>query len=195
MRITVTEPEKIFFSSDHHFHHSNIIQFCHRPWGDVRTMDEAMIQLWNETVPKDGIVFHLGDLIFTANLLYVEQLVNRLNGTIHLIYGNHCLQNRLDRDNAKQIFSYRTYDVVELTVRDDKLTGGHINFFMSHYPHLFWHRGSYHLHGHVHGGPLSTANEVVPFHPMRYDIGVDNNNYKPISYFELLKVFNIERNG
>lgn len=190
MRLTIENKEKLYFSSDHHFHHKNIIEFCNRPWGDSRTMDEAMIVLWNQTVPPDGIVFYAGDFIFTGNLLYVEELVKRLNGTIHLIYGNHDYQNKLDRTVAKEIFDNRTYDVVELTVKDESLSAKHINFFISHYPHMYWHRGSYHLYGHVHGGPESTANEKVPFHFMRYDIGVDNNNYKPISYFELLDIFN-----
>lgn len=40
-------------------------------------------------------------------------------------------------------------------------------------------------HGHVHSGKLSTSREVCKFNPLRYDIGVDNNNFKPISYEEI----------
>ena len=179
----------IYFTSDHHFHYANIIKFCHRPFQTVEEMDEELIKRWNEVVPKGGIVFHLGDLLMTANLDYLRLLVSRLNGTIHLVYGNHDYQNRLDREVAKQVFGYRGYDVVELTVFDNKEPQGHISLFMSHYPHLFWHSGSYHLHGHVHGGPISTANEVVPFHPLRYDVGVDNNDFYPISYNQLIEIY------
>ena len=50
---------------------------------------------------------------------------------------------------------------------------------------LFWTRGAVHVHGHIHSGPLSSSSEVADFNPLRYDIGVDNNNLKPISYNNL----------
>jgi calcineurin-like phosphoesterase family protein len=51
---------------------------------------------------------------------------------------------------------------------------------MCHYPLLVWnkmHYGSYHLAGHSHGG-CNHLNEKV----RRLDVGVDNHNYKPISW-------------
>lgn len=47
--------------------------------------------------------------------------------------------------------------------------------------------GRVHLTGNCHSGPKSTSQEVCKFLPMRYDIGVDNNDYYPISY-EQIKV-------
>ena len=93
-------------------------------------------------------------------------------------------------DNIKDIFENRTMDTAELIVQDSDLKSGHENFFISHYPHLFWMRGYIHLHGHVHSGHACSGNEQVPFHPLRYDIGIDNNNYKPISYNDLMIIIN-----
>lgn len=52
---------KIWFTSDTHFGHKNILRFCKRPWNTVEEMDEGLIQNWNKVVGKDDIVFHLGD--------------------------------------------------------------------------------------------------------------------------------------
>lgn len=84
--------DKIFFTSDHHFGHSNIIQFCHRPWEDVRAMDLELIQRWNSVVPEDGIVFHAGDFAMTSNIDYITQLLYKLNGNVYIAFGNHVLK-------------------------------------------------------------------------------------------------------
>lgn len=50
---------KVFFTSDTHFYHGNIIRFCNRPFKDVEVMNETIISNWNNTVGQDDIVFHL----------------------------------------------------------------------------------------------------------------------------------------
>lgn len=178
------DPSKLYFTSDMHIHHSNILEFCKRPWGDVKTHDAALIQNWNRVVPKDGIVFQLGDLIMSSNLDYLQELMNQLNGTIYHILGNHCYRNRMDRESAVKILGGRVFDIIEIEFPD-------LNYrlLMSHYPFMYWRLDAYHLHGHVHSGPNSTAKEKVPEHPRRYDVGVDNNNYQPVSFFELTEIF------
>ena len=51
----------VFFTSDTHFNHTNIIRFCSRPFKDVEHMNETLIANWNRVVGPDNIVFHLGD--------------------------------------------------------------------------------------------------------------------------------------
>jgi calcineurin-like phosphoesterase family protein len=153
-----------------------------------------LIKNWNEVVPKDGVVFHAGDFAFTGNINWIRELTNKLNGRIYLILGNHDYKSRLDREVFKGIFE-DVMDVAHFTVKDDEIEEGYLNFFISHYPHMFWKKGFLHLHGHTHSGPNSTASEIVPEHPRRYDIGVDNNNYKPISYNELKILFTKKLGG
>ena len=97
------------------------------------------------------------------------------------------MQNKLDREVIKNIFkSYGgdTMDIASILVRNDN----NQQLTCCHYPMLYWPTNTIMLHGHVHGGPTSTASEKMPFHPMRYDVGVDANNYKPISYIELMEI-------
>ena len=56
---------QIFFTSDHHFGHANIIQFSNRPFENVEAMNRAMIERWNEKVSPEDEVYHLGDFGLT----------------------------------------------------------------------------------------------------------------------------------
>ena len=83
---------KVFFTSDTHFYHANIINFCKRPFANVETMNEALIENWNAVVGANDIVFHLGDFCFGGSAEWTN-ILNRLNGRIYLIVGNHDLKN------------------------------------------------------------------------------------------------------
>lgn len=60
----ITNQNKLFFTSDTHFFHANIIKYANRPFGSVEEMNEELIRCWNETVPEDGVVYHLGNFSF-----------------------------------------------------------------------------------------------------------------------------------
>lgn len=80
---------KQFVISDTHFGHSNIIKYCNRPFKNTKDMDAQLIKNWNEAVSEEDEVFHLGDFSLSRNAEYVESIVKKLNGTKHLILGNH----------------------------------------------------------------------------------------------------------
>ena len=90
-RIDGKDPTKIFFTSDTHFGHGNIINFCKRPYENVAKMDNALIENWNATVGLADDVYHLGDFCFNGIQRWWE-LIGALNGRIHLILGNHDLK-------------------------------------------------------------------------------------------------------
>ena len=88
---------KIFFTSDHHFGHSNIIKFCKRPFKDVEEMNEVLIERWNEKINPEDEVYHIGDFAMTKDNELVANILDKLNGTKYLIVGNHedaALNNR-----------------------------------------------------------------------------------------------------
>jgi calcineurin-like phosphoesterase family protein len=78
----------VFFTSDTHFNHTNIIRYCQRPFNDVAEMNETLIGNWNQTVGNEDIVFHLGDFCIGSAAEW-SQILDRLNGKIYLILGKH----------------------------------------------------------------------------------------------------------
>lgn len=78
----------IFFTSDTHFSHANIIQYCDRPFRDTDEMDEAIIRNWNETVMPTDTVYLLGDVALGPIEKSLAK-VSRLNGYKICVLGNH----------------------------------------------------------------------------------------------------------
>ena len=55
--------QKVFFTSDLHFGHENVLRFDNRPFASVEEMDAELVRRWNEKVGKGDLVYVLGDLI------------------------------------------------------------------------------------------------------------------------------------
>jgi calcineurin-like phosphoesterase family protein len=77
-----------WFTSDTHFGHKNIIEYCNRPFRDPFHMNEAIVGMWNDMVAPGDIVYHLGDVAL-GKLDESLPYVGRLNGTKILVPGNH----------------------------------------------------------------------------------------------------------
>lgn len=184
-----TTQVKIWFTSDTHFGHKNILTFCERPFNSVEEMDNAIIERWNSKVGKDDIVFHLGDFAFASNKRW-QDLIYKLNGKIYLILGNHDI-TRWPGTYTMQLFD-RVENQMMLKI-DNKY-----KVYLNHFPFLCYD-GTYRnpedctiqLHGHVHqriGDIGKDAQRLQYRFPYQYDVGVDNNNFYPISWEEILKI-------
>ena len=79
---------EIFVTSDTHFNHGRIIEYCDRPFVTVEEMNEALVENWNRVVGKDDVVYHCGDFAM-GGAAEIGSFVKRLNGRIKLIKGNH----------------------------------------------------------------------------------------------------------
>lgn len=77
----------IYFTSDHHFFHNNVIRYCDRPYETVEQMNIDLVQKWNSVVGHEDIVYYLGD--FSLAFRPVEIFSRQLNGHKKLIPGNH----------------------------------------------------------------------------------------------------------
>ena len=84
--LTIQDSNKVFFTSDFHANHANIIKYCNRPWNTKEEMTEALIENWNSVVKPDDIVFNLGDFMWASSW---NPILEKLNGHIYLIWGNH----------------------------------------------------------------------------------------------------------
>lgn len=81
--------QKRWVIADTHFGHTNVIKYENRPFKDAQDMDEKLIANWNNTVAKEDIVYMLGDFTLSRNKEYIKSLLQRLNGKIVLVMGNH----------------------------------------------------------------------------------------------------------
>ena len=166
--IRVQDPSKVFFTSDTHFGHTNIIDYCTRPFpGGVEEMDETMITRWNEIVPEDGIIFHLGDFAFHGAPKYRE-IASLLHGRKILITGNHDYRT-LKKDAWPEIYPGG------LTIKiEDRIV------YLSHFPYRVWPKGCWNLHGHLHSGPSSVLGLLG-----QLDVGVDGHDYRSWRWNEI----------
>ena len=71
--------KKIYFISDTHFNHKNIIKYCNRPFKDVEEMNKVLIENWNNTVTDFNTIFHLGDVALT-NESEMKEIISKLKG-------------------------------------------------------------------------------------------------------------------
>ena len=174
--------ERLFFTSDTHFGHRNIIKYCQRPFSCIEEMDDALIANWNRVVGKDDIIFHLGDFAMGGSAEW-SRLLQKLNGKIYLILGNHDLKtigagfSRLEGVAMQMLINVK----------------GQI-IYLNHYPFLCYggaYRNTWQLYGHVHTCHANRGLDVPRLKmlmPMQYDVGVDNNNYRPVSFEQVKKI-------
>lgn len=181
MKIDITK-NKVWFTSDPHFYHDFIIKACNRPFDSIEEMNETIISNWNGVVQdKDDHVFVLGDFAFTSRFESIQKIVNRLNGKIHLIFGNHDYQNKLTRNVIGTLFE-SSHDYLDLRILDPEMDDGEQRLFLCHYPMNSWagsQRGSWNLFGHIHSPEYKYDTK---YNPATLDVGVDAHNYTPISY-------------
>jgi calcineurin-like phosphoesterase family protein len=137
---------KVFFVSDVHLGHAKVLEFDNRPWNTLEEMNKGLIERWNQKVGKNDHVYILGDLCWLSGAKAV-QLVEQLNGTLHLIRGNH---DRMRHKGYSELFaSIKDYDVIKVRLENSEK----VQVVLCHYPILLYnghHRGAIHLYGHVH---------------------------------------------
>ena len=80
--------QQVFFISDTHFGHGNVIKYSKRPFSCADEMDEAMIAAWNAVVKPGDRIYHLGDFSFHRPEKG-QKILSRLSGQKFLLAGNH----------------------------------------------------------------------------------------------------------
>jgi calcineurin-like phosphoesterase family protein len=192
----------IFFTSDSHFWHRNVIRLCGRPYAAIEEMNQDLIRNWNSRVQDGDLVYHLGDFAFCGTNK-MKEILAQLKGTKILVLGNH--------DQSANRMKKVGFDVV---IASGEFKYKDFTFLLSHYPYAptkwqtrvyklknfwkFWRKkkymnlrylnlrpqnnGMWLLHGHSHNKPERRVRG------RQIDVGVDANGYAPISIDEILQI-------
>ncbi len=137
-------------------------------------MNEGIIDRWNKRVSPHDTVYVLGDVSF-GGPDQTHQVLLRLNGFKHLIVGNH---DRHGRHSTKSTpFPWEHHFLSIQDYKRIKIEGN--RFVLCHFPFASWERGYVNLHGHTHG--------KYPSLYRQHDVGVDVNNYEPITWQEAIE--------
>jgi len=161
----------IWFTSDTHFMHENIIQYCGRPFKDAEFMDEFLIGQWNMLIKPQDKVYHLGDVAcgFGGDDRKLGNLLRRLNGHKRLNPGNH--------DNLKSVALQTHFEKIEYWSGQ-----GQWPFFTHHVP---LNRKSFRgkdvvaqVHGHTHNNFMEESYYI--------NVCVDVTNFRPMHLDEIL---------
>ena len=173
-----------FFTADLHFGHSEIINYCERPFKDVSEMNSVLINNWNSRVTNNDHVYIIGDLYYggrdAAGIDEAVAIVKKLNGILHLVAGNHDFPYLKNMD-----YHYLFADVDQ--IRYLKHEGK--NIFMCHYPIAEWSgyfRGSLHIYGHIHN-QKSSAYQYMAGTKHALNAGVDICDFTPVTLDDLIR--------
>ena len=180
---------KIWFTSDTHVSHSNMVrgvsnwsnkESC-RDFKTVQEMNHTLICNFNEVIGVDDTLYHLGDVGWGE--AGIREFLTALNcKNVHWIPGNH--DKEIKRSHAlqslfKEVYNpkHRGYPIVNITIEGEEV-------ILCHFAQRVWdrsHFGTIHLYGHSHG--------MLPDDPnsLSMDVGVDTNNFYPYSWEDIKK--------
>lgn len=157
-----------YFTSDEHYFHKNVIKYCNRPFQNIEDMHEEIITKNNKVVKPNDRVIHLGDYTLINNLNEIQKIIKQLNGNHTFLKGSH---DYWLKDNSQVIW-------------EKKIENQYV--VCCHYAMRVWprsHYGSWQLYGHSHGN--------LPPQGKQWDVGVDNNNFYPVSFDQLVEIMKL----
>ena len=195
----------IWFTSDLHYSHVGQLYFHderrklagislddlhNMPKSEIiKIYDEWLIDLWNSTVKKGDVVYHLGDFCF-GNRERTEYILNKLRGKKFFIRGNH------DKSlNGNECFLEGLWDIKEAKFSHEMFPFIDPNETfcceLCHYPMLAWNRrthGTAMIHGHTHSATDKLNEDSLE---LRVDVGLDSelSNYQFVSLEKLYEHF------
>ena len=162
----------IFFTADEHYGHTNIIKYCDRPFKTVEEMNAELIRRHNEVVSDGDDVIHCGDFMWgkpqDGKPINPGWYTPQLNGNHIFIRGSHDKWMTPSHGEFRYLF--------EQMVEDKYVVACH--YAMRVWPRK--HYGAWHVYGHSHGS--------LPSFGKSYDVGVDNNDFYPVSFDQLKEI-------
>jgi len=158
---------KIFFVSDTHFNHKNIIEYTGRPFNTTEDMNNQIKRNWNKKVWKEDLVIHLGDFALGSEE-EIKEIRKQLNGTIFLLRGNH----------DHRVVNNTGFLIINEFLEIGNLIFSHLPLSKEEIP-----KGYINIHGHIHN--KESANGI--------NISVEKTNYEPIELEEIKNIVNLKQ--
>ena len=170
----------IYYTSDLHLGHANVIRHCDRPFADANEMDAALINNWNAKVHRNDTVYIVGDFLFRAKCP-AEEYLSVLKGKKHLIIGNH------DKYWMKKVDLSVWFESVSpmLFVQDSGHTAT-----LCHYPMMSWlgmSKGGFMVYGHIHNNTNADYWPLIAARSQMLNAGVDINGFAPVTLDEMIE--------
>lgn len=169
----------IYFTSDLHFNHDREFIWGARGFSSVEEMNETIISRFNSVVGPEDDVYILGDLCLggagSGALAANKARIERLNGKLHIIRGNH--------DTETRVAMYESCaNVVAPVLWADAIKYKGYHFYLSHFPTLTGNlekeslrQCTCNLFGHTH-----QQNNFYMDLPYMYHVGVDSHCCMPV---------------
>ena len=172
---------KIFVTSDLHFCHDRAFIYGPRGFETVAEHNETIVSNWNKVVSPEDDVYVIGDLMLNDNVEGIKCL-EKLNGKLHIIYGNH------DTDTRKALYAAAA-NVVEICGWATMIHYHKYHFYLSHFPTLTGnleaeslHQCTLNLFGHTH-----SRDKFYEDRPYMYNIALDAHNNIPVLLDDIIE--------
>lgn len=184
----------IYFTSDLHFDHINILNFCNRPYKSIEHMNIQLINNINNRVKPEDTLIHLGDLFFKipgkkTNEYYWEK---QINCKFINILGNHDINNSSKSIILNSIIKLGTKIVLVQHIpptKDEHIPNG-CDFVICGHVHNAWKVQLNKINNLNHNLGKVFINQESDINIPIINIGCDVWNYKPIRKDELLGYYN-----
>ena len=172
----------IWFTSDFHWNHNKDFIYKERGFSSVEEMNKAIINNFNAVVKEDDDTYILGDIIMGADAAQVIEYLEKLNGHLHIITGNHDAQTKIE-------FYKQAKNVVEITPAKF-LNIKKYHFYLSHFPTLVGNNEDsrdlkkvmINICGHAHcKNRFEDMDKSLIYH-----VEVDAHDCKPVSIDDIL---------
>lgn len=144
-------------------------------------MNETLIYNWNRRVKKNDIVIHNGDFCFRnskggkvgeGTLKKASYYINRLNGTIIFIKGNH------DRNNS-----------VKTIIEHIRVRCGNTHILIVHNPEFYNISYPINFVAHIHEKWKFKRIKSEVFETDLINIGVDVWDFQPVTFEEIYSAY------
>lgn len=173
----------VYYISDLHLQHENILRMGRDCFSSIEEHDQTIIENWKRKIKDDDVVYVLGDITTKVSFDGFRKLIVSLPGHKHLIVGNHDWRWMEKNENRQVLSQFESVNQL-LTIND---CGKRVT--LCHYPLAEWpyyYNNGWHVFGHIHNS-RGDAYSYMQLQDRALNACVDINNYEPCTIDELIK--------